>query len=115
MLIKPTARPFRSLVNDSLRAPEKGVRGPTEARASEELQRLKGVQIFLIPRHNDRFGECPRWMPRRSDWKGFLETVHSTVSIVIGCYMAEPAWIDDIDIEVVEAALSLPGLDQTPP
>ena len=53
--------------------------------------------------------------PPRSVWKGFLETVKYPISVVIGCYMGEPAWLDDIDIEVVEAALSLPGLDQTPP
>jgi hypothetical protein len=46
---------------------------------------------------------------------GFLETVNYTMSLVIGCYMAKPAWRDDIEIEVVEAALSLQGLDQTPP
>jgi hypothetical protein len=46
---------------------------------------------------------------------GFRETVNRTISSVVGCYMAEPGWLGDIEIEVVEAALSLPGLDQTPP
>ena len=47
--------------------------------------------------------------------RGFLETVNRTISSVVGCYMAEQGWLGDIAIEVVEAALSLPGLDQTPP
>ena len=45
----------------------------------------------------------------------FLETVNRTTSSATRCYMAEPAWRHDTDIEVVEAALSLPGLDQMPP
>ena len=48
-------------------------------------------------------------------WKGFRETVNHTIRTVTGCYMAEPGWLDDIEIEVVEAALSLPGLDQAQP
>jgi hypothetical protein len=48
-------------------------------------------------------------------WKGFRETVNHTIGTVIGCYMAEPGWLGGIEIEVVEAALSLPGLDQMPP
>ena len=54
---------------------------------------------------------------RRSVGRGFLETVSRTISSAIGCYMAEPGWLGDIEIEieVVEAALSLPGLGQTPP
>lgn len=59
--------------------------------------------------------ECPRSARQRSVGRGFLETVNRTISSVTRCYMAEPGWLGGIEIEVVEAALSLPGLDQTPP
>lgn len=52
---------------------------------------------------------------QRSVGRGFLETVNRTISSVTRCYMAEPGWLGGIEIEVVEAALSLPGLDQMPP
>lgn len=47
-----------------------------------------------------------------SVWEGVLELFDI---YVIGRYVAEPTWLEDIEIEIVEAALSLPGLDQTPP
>ena len=68
-----------------------------------------------IWRQNEHISQPSRSARRRSVGRGFLETVNRTIPSVIGCYMAEPGWLDDIEIEVVEAALSLPGLDQTPP
>lgn len=86
-------------------------------RYSERAKRVFRAASARSPamRHNERDSEPSRSARRRSVGRGLLETVNRTISSVIGCYMAEPGWLGDIEIEVVEAALSLPGLDQTPP
>ncbi len=100
-----------------LKAPETTLR--SDRREWGEVHRALGVPYphtdQRIPNKNTRNPEQRRTARRRSVGRGLLETVNRTISSVVGCYMAEPGWLGDIEIEVVEAALSLPGLDQTPP
>lgn len=100
---------FRQTPSQRNRNPSKATPTPILGPPSKERP------DHQIRRHNARFAECPGPARQRSVGRGFLETVNRTISSVTRCYMAEPGWLGGIEIEVVEAALSLPGLDQMPP